>query len=1261
LIETVYADFGTMFDAFTSGSMDITDWPANSADLPSFAANPDFLLSQQQSEFGIFETDFNFHFPFMGAPSLAARPAPPAAGVVGAITYGTASGCGVGFGRFIVNLVNKETGNSAIVDKFNTLIGTGSSNPAAVTDDPLGGVSADGQYALPSPSGCMVQGPYSLTTSVYSGTVPVSLCLNQVCAPNAASVAVTLTLGLNYNSPSTQQLDNRGTEFRKAVAHMMDKPNFDASIVGFAGKLTCNSLFAAPTQGLTVDSCFSNPTGAGCPPTGPDGVCDIPQSDLNQGETGTGSAHPWFSGNVPKGYNLGPQAHGAGDWWWASGGRAIGVNTGYASLNNLRASCEHLMLAGFAATGTSNNANPTVACLEIATYLAQATQPAGASKNLVPNGHISMFVRTSQPRRKFGQIMADTINALFGTPQSLGGGTVFYGTAGPTSPKYYTIDQVADIVFDATVADDWQIYTGGYNLGTTPDHLYGLRHSTFASTYCGGAGAPSPNNYIIHCDPAYDTQAAAGEFTDTLAHANNFFTVAALVGFHTVNEVPMFSRYQQFVALNGWSLQDTGTPTASSLVQSLGGGWQASGRGAFFSPLNMRQKPGSQTICSGGLPAGCTTNPIYRPGGGDPNLIRRGLSQDVHKLSPFHALTVWDFDPMIQVFDSMLVTNPLTGGATNQVIDWMTTKHSQVVGPRPNTCVPVPPTAPPGTQPFCSNTATTQTWFLRNDLKFHDGTAVTAADVAFNIQAYRDVPSDNLLPSVATVAEINVLNSNTLQVVLLNQSPFYEVNIGGLPIVEKGSAANPNSWVSKCTAGGVIGGAGNACANPADDPMSTGRYVGSGPFKCLNLNTGVVGGSCTQNADGSLGGQDVVLGGRILLTANDAYMRGRPDVQGSSLQKLNWADVDKNGVVNILDIADTALYFGQTSTSCGANNLCQQKVAYWDSSIFGALPPAACNVNCVDIVEIATVAFYFDHGLTAPFTPAQISDGALPPGQGLDPAIDSFQIGSYYKSAVLADSTHVTVDLQGATTANGGTIQSLAMSSHPPTVSNTFTCSVASGTAFRTSFSCTASGTIQNGVYNVDVTDGGKLTRVLVRLSTSTLSGDYTASVPRKAGTAISFAASASGGSPGYTFSWNFGDGSPPVAGQNPSHNYASAGTYNVLLTTTDSASNTITVQKPVIVDIVVTTTVTNTANPHEVSILSTTFGGVGSGSYKFAYDFGEGDFDIQTSAAGSTSFTEVFAFDPTVVAPGSTVIVKVLVTDTAGNTGSSTNTVTVP
>ena len=688
-----------------------------------------------------------------------------------------------------------------------------------------------------------------------------------------------------FSSPSTRQPTLAGVEIRRAIAHLIDKPDL-MNAIALQGRARYVDIQAPPLQGLIA---------GGSPPS------QLPASVRAE----DCAAHPWFTPcdtlHPPvSAYNL--VADALADPYHPF------ANLGYPGVADLRAACDHLVMAGFPINPSGSD------CLAVAQ----------GNANLVPSGQANFYIRTHPPRKAFGTIIRDALNFLYGTPGADNPNcTILNGTS--CFEGYFILTQVTDIVFKTDPEkDDWHLYTGGWFLGSVPDHLYSLYHSLFASNACGGKRSTFAQNYHFYCSPAYDEEASAGQFAPTHADANAHLLNAALIAHREVMTVPIYSGTGlRFVALNGWD----------GLVSELGKGFQS----GFWPLLNMR--------CRAGY---VPTNPIYAPGGGDCTTIRRGFSQEVHHLSPFHATTLWEFEVLENIYDSMLVVNPLTTGVGRQVVDWMTVKHASSFDPN---------------EVFAGVTGlTTQMWSLRNDLKWHDGVPITAADVAYSILAFRDPP----LPCLGCVAPSSILAATaldlrTIEVKLRGQSPFYELNIGTFPILPK------HIWALLC---GDPLSFSSVCGDPSFDPMASGIMIGSGPFMCLNVDTGTIGGSCTRTASGTIGTQQVSLNGQIILTAYDGYHHGRPGVSDSPLHKFSWADRNNDGSISIIDVAEIALRFGGSD-------------AYWNT---GQNPMAPQTIGSdptkVDIVEVALVASYFDQKLTQPFPASQIV--------GIDPDIDPF-------------------------------------------------------------------------------------------------------------------------------------------------------------------------------------------------------------------------------------------------------------------------------
>src|SRR6266516_893834 len=160
-------------------------------------------------------------------------------------------------------------------------------------------------------------------------------------------------------------------------------------------------------------------------------------------------------------------------------------------------------------------------------------------------------------------------------------------------------------------------------------------------------------------------------------------------------------------------------------------------------------------------------------------------------------------------------------------------------------------------------------------------------------------------------------------------------------------------------------------------------------------------------------------------------------------------------------------------------------------------------------------------------------------------------------------------------------------------------------------------------------------------------------------GAAVSFTATASGGTTPYSFSWNFGDGTGNVAGgaTNPntqSHTYANAGTFTVHVNVTDtnaklaSASTTITITTVTVVFTVAPTTGTvNTA----VSFTAQASGG--TAPFTFSWNFGDGTANVNGGTANPNTQSHTYAVKGTFT-------VRVNATDATGKVGKASTPITI-
>jgi ABC-type transport system substrate-binding protein len=217
-------------------------------------------------------------------------------------------------------------------------------------------------------------------------------------------------------------------------------------------------------------------------------------------------------------------------------------------------------------------------------------------------------------------------------------------------------------------------------------------------------------------------------------------------------------------------------------------------------------------------------NARYRFGGGDPALLRVAALGGTDALNPFQVFTFSEFQLLSQIYAPLLAEDPVD--------------PAQLL-PRAATVATIanPPDAPPAT-------AATHRFSLTGG-SFHDGNAVTAADVKFTLLAMRDL---DWSPWIVDAA---VRDDATVDV-------FFDI-AGLLPLYSTAGTFIVPHALWEVAGDGSYGEVGRIDPAKLDgfDVVAGGLLVGSGSFACVDAQ-GRAGGGCTSTGRAFLGPGDAI-------------------------------------------------------------------------------------------------------------------------------------------------------------------------------------------------------------------------------------------------------------------------------------------------------------------------------------------------------------------------------------------------------------------
>lgn len=684
--------------------------------------------------------------------------------------------------------------------------------------------------------------------------------------------------GCNFNFGNS----TCGTNVRQGIAHMIDRAAFAANDAILQGQATA----------------IDNPE----PP--------------NNGGLPAANPCAWDASFPQLGSSCIVGAPGGTAYHIASAAGADGFPWSYAPGSpDLNAAAQHFVNSGLA-TGFNST-----------TSILTGISSAAASNP------VSFFIRNDDTARlDLGNSLASQICYVFTGAYTISCPylTITYGPL-TAFPGYNTSGCGPGLSTCCTCVNlSWGIYTGAFaNVFPFDASLYFTYNSKFVSGIpaitppngpCSAAATPSASaaNYMYLCSRVYDNISSKMEFAPCL---------------NTAGDPAPGSP-------NNGPGADCPNTTQLSAISAGVQTEDAYGKGAYSIPVFDRTADqfgylsNWQRVINGdgvGIPNYFTWLDAYSSNPAVPGTVRQGFSETTRSLSPYVTETNHDFYIVGNIYDSLMVPNPLSNG---QLIDWMATQNAIPLAGL--TYVP-----PPGT-------VSSFRFTLRSDMFFQDGRKVTSFDIAFSylsLMATGAFQSEGLAP----ITGITILGPSQFDVNVNAVGPF-TLNYLTSPRIMPGrywTNAGASSWdaeIGTCTSMGAacypaqytINTATptqTVCAltcifptadmnvnvaqtSPSYDPIANHSLVGSGPFTCGTV-TSSGSGVCTPT-----GKENPPAGSTYTLTRFGKGLSPASSISSiyfrsaGNLALWTWSEDTGDGTHDFLNYSILASCFGTQSPNC---------------------------------------------------------------------------------------------------------------------------------------------------------------------------------------------------------------------------------------------------------------------------------------------------------------------------------------------------------